>query len=202
MKQTINFLKSIPQQPQYLSAVWIAVVVLTTLVVISGVSIRLIYIQHHLTQELETVRAQRVQAQEAYQQLAKSYPLLASDQPLVERVSEFEQEVEEKRAELAEISHTILRRPFSAYLQSLAHLVPSGLWLTSILLDQDTHQVSLKGYSLRPVDVSTLLQSLQESSVFSNVTFDLFYVKKVEEKPYIEFEIANVPADNPNEARK
>ena len=201
MNQSVNFLKSLPKEPHYLSAVWIGAIVLFLLVLLTGISIFSNSNVKQLNQKLVDIRSQKTQAEIAYEKIKQAYPLLASEKPLVERVTELEQLVNAKRAALAALSHKLLREPFSDYLQALAEITPAGLWLTSFELNQDKDLIRLKGYSLKPVNVSLFLQALQKAPVFSDVHFESFYVHKVEDKPYVEFEVGNVPVELPKEVK-
>jgi len=191
MNQDINFLKSIPASSKRLSSIQIIWATISTVILLSLISIALSISSYYQKQQLASVQAQLIEATIAFQKVAKAYPLFAVEKPLVDQVSDYEKLLREKESNFAILTHETLRRPFSRYLQTLSMKVPAGLWLTAININQDTNNVSLSGYSLRPVLVSVLLQALQTEPAFAGVVFDLFYLKKNASQDYVQFEIAN-----------
>jgi Tfp pilus assembly protein PilN len=191
MIQQINFLKSFPKQSQQLPALWIGAILGSLLALLFLVSMGLSAYKIVEKKQLTRAQQQTLQAAIDYQRLAAAYPLLAEDKPLVDRVGEFEKDLRNKESQFQEITHATLRKPFSRYMQALSLMVPEGLWLSNININQDTDSVSLQGFSVKPLFVSVLLQELQKATAFSNVVFDLFYVKAIKNKSYIQFEIAN-----------
>ncbi|GGI85129.1 PilN domain-containing protein [Legionella impletisoli] len=191
MNQQINFLKAIAKETNYLPAKWVSLTLalLILMLAVTGISRSItVYKQEQL---LKTAQQEKASAQTSFQQIAQSYPLLAVDKPLVDQVTEYEGALKAKKEHFEKVTHATIRKPFSSYMEAFAKIVPQDLWLTSFYINQDTENISLRGYSLQPVAVSLLLQALQKSAVFQEVYFDLFYVKRVEEKNYIEFEVAN-----------
>ncbi len=202
MIQQVNLLKALPRKSNILPATHIALANLALLVLCMIISIYL-----GINQILAKVaygRAQETMAQASaeYAELVKKYPLLATDKPLLTMVTEFEKSLRERQASFAKLSHATSRRPFSKFMQTLAQTAPEGLWITQFDIDQDTEDMSFKGYSLRPIFVSVFLDNLQKSAAFSGVVFDLFYVKKVKDKDYIQFEIANDNLSSDKEGEK
>lgn len=191
MTQNLNFLKFTPKTKDFLSAKIILASGVTLLFLLLGVSAALGVNQYYLSQELEQAQQKRMVEDRAFQTIAQKNPLFTADKPLVDQVSEFETLFRAKKEEFDRLTHATLRKPFSSYLKTLSQVVPDGLWLTTIDINQDTKNVSISGYSLQPVFVSTLMQALQTPSAFDGISFDLFYVRKLEDRSYIEFEIAN-----------
>jgi Tfp pilus assembly protein PilN len=191
MAQSINFLRSFPKPREYLTAnlfIFSVIFLIAALIAISTVMTSYQWSAHS---EQKVAEEHRRRAETAYQQLAEKYPLFNVEKPLVEQVSEFESMLRRKSEEFADITHDTMRTPFSSYLQTMAKMAPPGLWLIAFKINQDTQDISLRGYSTQPVTVSIFLQALQTTPPFNRNIFDLFYVKKVPDKPYIEFEIAN-----------
>ena len=58
-----------------------------------------------------------------------------------------------------------MHQGFSTYLQTLAKLVPEGLWVDEIFINQENNSASIKGYETKPDAVSLLMQSLQNAHV-------------------------------------
>lgn len=191
MTQQIDFLKSFTARENRLPALCMGLAALAILGICALISIAFGVYQMGVKQELIRVQEELAEATQNYAKLAEKYPLLASDKPLVDRVGEFEKNLRERQAHFSKLTHATSRRPFSKYMQTLSQIVPKGLWLTEISIDQDAQDISLAGYSLQAVSVSLFLEGLQSSAAFGNVVFDLFYVKKVKDKNYIQFEIAN-----------
>lgn len=175
----------------YLSAVWIGLAALGLLLILIAVSSAQAIYNYTINQQLDDARAIRVGAQKNYQALANSYPLLTIDKPLVDQVTDYETQLRQKRETFDALTHATIRRPFSTYMQTLSEIVPNGLWLTGININQDLKNISLSGFSIAPVSVSVFLQALQTQPAFKGIIFDLFYVKKVKDKDYVQFEIAN-----------
>ncbi|KTD19881.1 PilN domain-containing protein [Legionella londiniensis] len=199
MTQEVNFLRSMPEAPRYLPAMWMGLGILALLLVLISISLTMGVYQFQAAQRLDEITAQREIAEKNFQKMAKAYPLLATERPLVERVTELQAKLQAKREQFKELTHATLRHPFSQYLSNLSIAVPEGLWLSTIKIDQNEKNLSLGGYSLQPVLVSIFLQNLKEAAAFKAIEFDLFYVKKVPGKNYIEFEIANKKLTNQEE---
>ena len=190
MNQNVNFLKSFPKVSKRLPAQWIFWSAGILAALLSAISIVVGVQQFMLDQKLEAAKQERLQAELAFQQVAKAYPLFASDKPLVEQVSEYEKTLREKQSRYEAMTHKTMRNPFSKYMQTLSTIAPVELWFTNINIDQDNRSISLSGFSLQPIQVSILLESLRTAPLFSELVFDLFYVKKVSDKNYIQFEVA------------
>lgn len=191
MSQHVNFLKTLPQSPKYLPARWIAYILVATVLTLFGVSLSYMFYQHATSRRLDQVRTDLLKARLRLQKTEAAYPLLAGDKPLVRRLSEMENALRDTQVQYDALAHTVTRLGFSEYLMALATAVPEGLWLTRMYINQNNGNLSLSGYALKPVAVSTLLEGLQRTPVFSKIDFDLFYVKKVKNNNYIRFAIAN-----------
>ena len=191
MNQEVNFLHNLPHAPRYLPSLWIGFAALSLLIILTSISSALEGYELYLTERLEDARSMRFKEETAYKKLAQAYPLLATDMPLVERVAALETKLQKKREQFKKLTHATLRRPFSDYLKGLAVAVPQGIWLFEIDIDQNENNISLGGYGMQPVDVSLLLKNLKKTSAFKDTEFDLFYVKKITNKNYIQFEVAN-----------
>lgn len=87
-----------------------------------------------------------------------------------------------------------LRYGFSNYLETLAQVVPDGLWLSTIMINQEYKLVTIKGYMVKPANMSSLLQALQETPTFAKTIFNVFYIKNVTGKSYTEFSLTNDPS--------
>jgi Tfp pilus assembly protein PilN len=192
MKQQIDFLKSKPGVLVQLPAKWITRAVVATLIVCMffslNVAVGTIQYYRNVRKGLE----ENINATRLFQEVAKSYPLLAGQKSLDYQIAALKQELEEKQTEYASLTHTALRLGFSKYMESLSKLVPEGLWITDISVDQQTNTASLSGGMTNPVAISRLMQALQTSEIFSKFTFHLFYVKQMINKPYIMFKVANI----------
>lgn len=191
MRQHVNFLKSLPNDPRELSGRWIILSVVLSLLVLFAVSGALLMNQWIQFQHLKTVQNNRLKAADAFQKQANAYPLFASDTPFVNKVADFEQMVRDTQKHVTELNHITLRHPFSDYLQALAQTAPEGLWLTQIHIHQDSGDISLIGQAFNPTKITLFIQNLQASSAFSGELFDLFDVKKNTPSGLSQFEIAN-----------
>ncbi|WP_133129853.1 PilN domain-containing protein [Legionella yabuuchiae] len=202
MTQQINFLKAITKETNYLPAKWVGLALALLILILAANGIARSVTVYKQEQLLKAAQQEKAQAAADFQQIAQSYPLLAMDKPLVDQVTEYEETLKAKREHFETVTHATIRKPFSSYMEAFAKIVPQDLWLTSFYINQDTENISLRGYSLQPVAVSLLLQALQKSQVFQEVYFDLFYVKRVEDKNYIEFEVANNTLLGPKKAEE
>lgn len=191
MKQDINFLSALPKEPNYLPAKWILAGLTFLVILFFAMSVTRSIQIHQQEKQLKESAQQKMEAAQAFQLIAKNYPMLATDKPFVDQVTDFAQQLEEKKAHFKEITHATIRQPFSSYMKTLSDVVPEGLWLTAFTINQDSESISLRGFSLQPLYVSVLLQKLQTSSIFKDIYFDLFYVKNIKDKNYIKFEVAN-----------
>lgn len=191
MKQDINFLSSLPKETNYLPAKWILSGLAFLVILFFAMSVTRSIQIHQQEKQLQESAQKKMEAAQAFQLIAKNYPMLATDKPFVNQVTEFAQQLEVKKAHFKEITRATIRQPFSNYMKTLSDVVPEGLWLTAFTVDQDTESISLRGFSQRPLNVSVLLQKLQNSSIFKDIYFDLFYVKNIQDKNYIKFEVAN-----------
>lgn len=191
MKQQIDFLKSVAKKPVEFPAKWITVAVIGSLVLCMLISL---YMAVSTIQNNETVKqelAQNIKATTLVQQAVKTYPLLASEQSLNEQIATLKKELKTKKSEFETLTRTTLRYGFSNYLRALASLVPEGLWLTDISLNQETNKATLAGYMIIPVSLPMLLKGLQHDKTFEKFKFHLFYVKQVKNQAYTEFKLAN-----------
>lgn len=187
MTQHINFLKSFPKAPLRLPAKWITLATVASVALLTLISLtkEIYQISHYQT--IKQIHTDNTLATIQFQNIAKTYPLLASDIPLAIQITTLENELEKKKHDYATLTRASLRHGFSNYLTTLAQVVPEGLWLNKIFINQETKQMSLGGYMIKPVDVSRLLQALQDSPAFASTTFNLFYVKEMPGKPYTAF---------------
>jgi len=194
MKQEIDFLKSIPKEPLPLPAAWITLAVVATAGLFMLISLGMGLTQIKDAWNLRQIQHAHMDTVAVFQKTAKTYPLLASETPLIEQVASLQEALNKKKIYYADLSRSVLRYGFSNHLGALAQIVPKGLWLNEIKIDQVTKNISLSGYMLQPVDVSLFLEALQHATPFSEATFDVFYIKAVPEQSVIEFSITNTEA--------
>lgn len=190
MKQHIDFFKSQPKTPIQLPAKWITLTTIASLVLCMLISLDMALNVLRDNKLIKHILAENIRVTHDFQKAANAYPLLAGNKSLVEQLGELEKKLHDKKDVFARITHKALRFGFSNYLQTLANIVPEGLWLSDIALNQETKTATISGYTINPVAVSTLLQALQDSTVFTGLTFHLFYLKQVPEKSYGEFRLA------------
>lgn len=191
MKQDIDFLKNQPKRSVEFPAKWITLAAIGSLVLCMLISL---YMAISTIQNNELVKqelAKSISSTTLLQQMAKAYPLLAGEQSLDDQITALKQELQTKKTDYETLTHTALRSGFSNYLQLLAKLVPEGLWLTDIKLNQDTNNATLGGYMMNPGTLPKLLQGLQHTEIFSKFKFHLFYIKQVKDQEYTEFKLAN-----------
>jgi len=195
MKQDIDFLKSLSKEPLQLPAQWITFAVIATLGLLTLISLSMGVTQIKDAWTLRQVHHENMDASAVFQKTAKLHPLLASETPMIEQVARLKDRLRKKQIYYEDMSRRALRYGFSNYLEALAHVVPDGLWLNEMMIDQTTKNISLSGYALQPVQVSLFLEALQGSTPFSETTFGLFYMKAIPDKAYIDFKITNTKAD-------
>lgn len=191
MKQDIDFLKSLPPKPVQLPAKWITLAAVASLALITLISFDMTISQIDDYFNVKKIHADNLQVTMLFQKTAKIYPLLAGDTPLPIQVGALEKALEDKKNEYAVITQSALHYGFSNYLDALSKIVPDGLWLNAISINQVKKVASLSGYMIKPVDVSILLQALQDSPTFAGTTFNVFTVKGVQGKAYTSFNITN-----------
>jgi Tfp pilus assembly protein PilN len=194
MKQEINLLKSLPQEPIQLPAKWITLITLSTLALLMLISLGMAITQVSSFLEVKKIHSENIKVTATFQQIAKEHPLLASDTPLPLRIIQLDKELQKKKEYFATLSRSLLRQGFSNYLSTLTTIAPKGLWLNEIAIDQEEKSIAFSGAMLKPVAMSCFLQSLQNSSVFANMQFNLFSMQN-NGKPYTEFLLTNKPAD-------
>lgn len=190
MKQHIDFFKSHPKTPIQLPAKWITLATIASLALCMLISLNMAMTTIQDNRRIKQLLVENKMVTLIFQQAAKAYPLLAGDKPLVQQMGELQRKLDDKKNAFATITHTALRFGFSNYLNALATMVPEGLWLSDIVLNQETKNATISGYTINPVAVSTLLQSLQNSTTFAGLTFHLFYMKQVPDKTYSAFRLA------------
>lgn len=196
MKQQIDFIKSSSKKPVEFPARWITIAVIGFLVFCMLISL---YMAVSTIQDNEIVKqelTENIRAATLVQQAVKTYPLLASEQSLQDQIVALKQELETKKNEYETLTRTTLRYGFSNYLLKLANLVPEGLWLTDIRLNQETGKATLGGYMIAPVSLPTFLEGLQQDKTFEKFKFHLFYVKQVKNQAYTEFKLENTAGNN------
>lgn len=191
MNQKIDFLKSTPTPSSQLPAKWITISIMVLLTLLMLISLRMSLKQVADNEEVNRIHAQNLQVTARFQNEATKHPLLAGDTSLTLQIGMLEKELIEKKNEYAKISQAHLRYGFSNYLLSLAKVAPQGVWLTQIIIDQDKKRASLSGYVMESVDVSLLLQALQNSPAFAETFFNVFYLQDMPDKPYSSFNITN-----------
>lgn len=205
MRQSINFLTALPKRSQRLSAEMIGALALVALLLFVVVSIVLGIQQRRVHHQLTDVKNEWLVTQRAYDQLAKKYPLLVSDTPLMNRVKALDQRVIEKEAELKSLQALLFRRGFSEYMDGLADAVPNTVWIKQIQIHYNPVSVTLTGYSVQPRAVSDLLSRLMKMPAYSEVVFNVFYVKTLKDHPYFKFSVATHVLgmeEEPEEAQK
>ncbi|QMT61227.1 PilN domain-containing protein [Legionella sp. PC997] len=190
MSQSINFLKGLPKSTSRLPAALMGLIVLITLVILAIISMVLELNNFQTYKTLRMTQGNLMQAQEDFNKLAKSYPLLVSDIPFVKRVKILEKKMQAKKIELDSLQHLVMRRGFSEYLFDLAQTTSNTLWLNQIQINHDTNSITLNGYAIRPDSVSELMSQLLTTNSFKNVIFNLFFVKTIKNHPYLKFSIA------------
>lgn len=192
MSQHVDFLKSIPKVRTQLPADMILAGIATSILLLILGSVSLWFYQASVNKELQLVQSKNQKETEAYQTLAKDYPLLAGDTPLVTKVMALEQQLHDKEAYFAELTHTTVRKPFSKYLIALSQAAPEGLWLTGININQDSGNMSLEGKALSPSLIGPFLKKLESIPPFIGEAFDLFAVKGQPDTSGLhQFEVAN-----------
>lgn len=195
MKQEINFLKALPKEPIQLPAQWITLIVIATLALLTVISLGMGMTQIKDAWALRQVHHAHTEALTVFQKTAKLHPLLASETPVVEQIALLKTRLKNKQIYYEDISRSALRYGFSNYLGALADVIPEGVWLNEMMIDQTTKNTSLSGYALQPVKMSLFLEALQKAEPFAGTTFGLFSMKAIPKKAYIEFKITNTQAD-------
>ncbi len=195
MKQQIDFLRSLPSGPLQLPAKWITLASIVSLALIVVISLSMAISQIGDYFVVTRIHSDNTQVTRLFQDAAKRYPLLAGDMPLAVQIGVLEKELQDKKNEYATITQSALHYGFSNYLNTLAKVVPDGLWLSDIAINQKAKRASLSGYVIQPVDFSVLLKSMQDSVTFAGTTFNVFTVNAIPEKSYTAFHITNTTED-------
>lgn len=193
MKQEIEFIKSFPKTTVQLPSQWIFIATITAFVLFISISIIMLMYQMNQYMALRGLISRHAVVFAESKKLSAQYPLLANSSSLINNLPIMEATLNEKQAYYASLSRTALRRGFSEYLLALASLVPDGLWLQKIIINQEAENFLLAGYMIEPVKISLLIQSMQKAPVFTNISFDLLNIKEVPKKIYTEFTVSNKP---------
>lgn len=191
MKQQLDFIKNIPKPLHHLSTSMMGLIILGCLGFFLLVSISVQIYKNVENNQLNQLIVEKQIEADKFQKLAKQYPLLASNTPLVTKVAQFEKIFNEKHVEFEKLSHATLRMPFSLYLKAIATAIPSGIWLKNIWINEETDSYSLSGFAIDASAITIFVQKLQTVYPFNKVTFVLFSFKKNEKTNLIEFEIAD-----------
>lgn len=190
MSQSINFLNALPKKTSLISAFLIGVAAFVVLGLLVLLSLITSYQQHRAQQSLNATQHALEIEKKAYDKIAEAYPLLASEMPLVNKVKALTEEYQAKKAEAESLKHSTTRLGFSQYMLGLAQTTPAPLWLNDIQINQDSASITLTGYSVSPDAVAELMSRLGTTSAFSNVVFNLFFLKTMKNHPYVKFSIA------------
>ncbi len=195
MRQDVDFLKVKATEPFELPAQWITMAAVALLALFTLISLGLLMVE--VTEHWSLKRAQKQTSKTivAFQKIARTHPLLASNTPLVKQIETLKTALAEQKSYYVTLTRVALRYGFSNYLETLAAVVPEGLWLDEVTINQSAKTASLHGYMLKPVDVSTFLEALQKIGAFSGTTFKFFSVKAVPDTAVIEFKITNEKAE-------
>ena len=190
MTQTINFLRALPKSSSRLSVSHMGLILISAFTLFLIISMVTTVMQFKAYQALNKANIALIEVQQAYNKLAKEYPLLASDTPLPNQVKALQKQVQEKKEEYDSLVHLTSRRGFSQYMFALAQTVPTSLWFNKILINEDIGSVTLNGFAVRADDVSVLLKRLIDTPAFNKIVFNLFFVKANKNHPYVKFSIA------------
>lgn len=191
MSQQINFLKTIHKEEPELPGQWVILSIIGALSFVTIISLYMIMHQASTYILLKIAHTKNHQVSTVFQQTATAYPLLAGDVPLAIQITTLEKALGEKKHNFEALTGSALRYGFSNYLNTLAKIVPEGLWIKKLSIDQAKKTATINGYIVKPVDVSILLQALQKSPAFSKTVFNLFYIKDVPVQNYTEFSLTN-----------
>ncbi|MDX2345592.1 MAG: PilN domain-containing protein [Legionella sp.] len=201
MNQDIDFLKFSSGKQKQLPAKWITFSAASLFVFFMLITLIMILFQLKDTWTLKYIRSENTKAIATFQQIAKTHPLLAGNTTLVNQIKSFKLSLKKDQAYYETLTRTALRYGFSNYMKALVEAVPEGLWLNEIEINQVTKHISLGGYMLQPVAVSSFLDALQKIAPFSKTKFNLFDVKAVSGQSVIEFKLTNTKV-NLNEQKK
>ncbi len=190
MQQSVNFLKALPKSTSRLPPFIMGLVLLATVAVLTLISMITGLSHYQAYKSLDEAHKSLVIAQQAYNKIAKDYPLLASDIPFVNRVKDLEDKFQAQKTKLDSLQHLINRRGFSEYLRDLAQKTPNTLWLNQIQINHDSGSVTLNGYSTSPDAIPEFMSNLLEADAFKQEAFNLFFVKTIKNHPYLKFSIA------------
>ena len=195
MRQDLDFLKSVPKAPLQLPAKWITFAFVNMLALLTLISLGMLITQIQDHRTLKHIQSENLKTIETFHKIAKAHPLLASNTPLTKQIKILKEELDNQKSYYTALTRVALRYGFSHYMDALAMVVPKGLWLNEININQTKKTATLGGYMLQPVEVSSFLAALQNIGAFSGTTFNLFYVKAVPETSVIEFKITNKKTD-------
>ncbi len=195
MNQQINFLKAYPKSAAQFPAKWamLAGAALLGLLILISFFMGVHQIQSSLTAKHAGEEYSQVNA--VLQQTKKEHPLLGTNLPVAEQVHALETELNLKKNYYLSLTRPNLRVGFSNYLYVLTKIVPEGVWLKEITIDQGINGTWLDGYMLNAAAVTRFLQALQDSTTFVGTSYHLTSVKKLPGKPYDEFKISNMGLD-------
>lgn len=189
--QKINFLKDLPTQTTKFNSTQFFMAILLVIAFCIFYSCYLMFAQYLEHKNLEEIKIARENAARNFQQVAKTYPLLAATVPLEKKVEGLANELLQGKKAFEAISHTTLRKGFSEYMLELSKVSPSGLWIVNIEIDQDVKKVSIQGKALQATSVAILIEALNDSKVFQGMHFDLFNLERKPGAKTLSFEIAN-----------
>lgn len=189
MTQQVNFLNVIPKSSKRFTAQQIALsasVLGALLLLISMMSLFNLWMTNH---RFSTASAELQNLQQSYAALAQTYPLLASDNPIVNQVTAMEERFSARKTQIDSLRDILVRRGFSEYMEGVAQSAPKTLWINQMQVKYHPSSVTLSGYATTHHSVSEFMASLSKTAAFSELVFNLFSIKTIKNHPYLRFSI-------------
>lgn len=190
--QRVNLLSGLPEKKTRLPGKLIILLTVGLCIILLLISMLLEINYAWRYYQLSQVNQQRLAAAKAFQEVARKYPLIASGDPLDERVGVLAEKLSIKNQMWEQITRSTLSQGFVPYLLAFANHTPRGVWLKRIYIDQHSGDVSLIGGSLSPDLVPQFMQALKKTSLFKARLFKTFLLENDSQHAYLNFEIATL----------
>ena len=175
MIQQINLYQDVFQKKQQKPAlVYILIGIVSTLLVLLGLSVYLVLGLNTIKNKLESSKNQLSNAQSALTLLQKNVPKQQVDTAITDEIDRLQNNLSSlsKAINLLTDKKSDQTQGFSRYFTALADQSNANVWLNYISIKAKTDDLILKGSSFNPSKIPALLQRLQLEPVFQGKTFE------------------------------
>lgn len=194
MNQQINLYQPMfRRQKKVFSAVAMIQIVALVLLVLTAFYAYSWWSLQPFEQELAKVKREQSRLQTELSRLEAQAPDQSRSQLLEDEIKRLNRELEQKRRVAEVISGKRLgnRDGFAPLLEGLARQHISGLWLTSVSLEQGGQRLALSGKANSSELIPLYIQRLSREDVFAGLGFNVLEIRRSDSEPgVVEFDLA------------